>query len=382
MDAKRTGALIAELRREKDLNQSELAELIGVTNKAVSRWETGRGYPDIETLPRISDVLNISIPELLRGERIQQPSSSVPDRADDLSLQQSTVEQDTSILTVCHYAGQQTRKQKRKIIALSILLAIVVFLFSIVSLAFQFLPMILDLYVSMNDAYYSYSDFYSSIVGSPDCIVAYDHNSLTYLGNKYIPIILKDCDAVDGEKMVDECQVENMDFWDKLPFGESLYEVKNVPNHEMVYLQTDYDYCRSNYFVLETEYDRYRKLLEEVEFGTYYSEYCNESFYRWERQLTPDLCAWLQTPDTAAVSEEPESLAVLNIRMYDTDHIFYRDAGRIYQTGDGYYWFPEAFASYTYEPDSAGLGQYFPVQSGKYFPISGFDNELNELFSN
>jgi DNA-binding XRE family transcriptional regulator len=51
MDAKKTGELIAALRKEKGWSQTELAERLGVTNKAVSRWETGRGYPDVEFCP-------------------------------------------------------------------------------------------------------------------------------------------------------------------------------------------------------------------------------------------------------------------------------------------------------------------------------------------
>lgn len=376
MDAKKTGELIAALRRECDLNQQELADRLGVTNKAISRWETGRGYPDIETLPKLSDVLGISIPELLNGERLTHSASEPTNRTG-----RSSAVQENSIETVCLYAGEQTRKQKKKIVLLSILLAVVVFIFSLFSFVFQVLPAILDVVMSMNDAYYSYADFYWSIVGSSECVVASDHKSLIYLGDKYVPIILKDCDAVAGEIMVDECQVEDAGFLGKLLFGESLYEVKNAPNHELVYLQTDYDPCISRYFVLESKYDHYRQLLEKLEFSTYYSEYCNESWYRWERQLTPNLCGWLQFPDTVAVSEKPNHSDLLNIRVYDADHIFYREAGTIYQTEFGYYWLPETQTSYNNEPDSAGLGQYFPIKTGRYYPINGFDHELDALFS-
>ena len=50
MDAKKTGTFIGMLRRQMGLTQAELAERIGVTDKAVSRWETGKGFPDLSLL--------------------------------------------------------------------------------------------------------------------------------------------------------------------------------------------------------------------------------------------------------------------------------------------------------------------------------------------
>ena len=58
MDAAKIGALIAQQRRKLGMTQAELAERIGVTNKAISRWETGRGYPDIELIPDLAKILD------------------------------------------------------------------------------------------------------------------------------------------------------------------------------------------------------------------------------------------------------------------------------------------------------------------------------------
>ena len=65
MKSKDVGEKIAELRKKQNRTQKQLAEELGVTNKAVSKWETGEGYPDIVLLPDISYVLKISIDELL-----------------------------------------------------------------------------------------------------------------------------------------------------------------------------------------------------------------------------------------------------------------------------------------------------------------------------
>lgn len=63
------GRFIAELRKEKHLTQNELAEKLQVTNKAVSRWETGEGFPDVTMLPDLADIFDVSVDELLRGKR-------------------------------------------------------------------------------------------------------------------------------------------------------------------------------------------------------------------------------------------------------------------------------------------------------------------------
>lgn len=64
----KVGNLISKLREEKGLSQSDLGSYIGVTNKAVSRWENGRGYPDTSILLKLAEVLEITVDELLKGE--------------------------------------------------------------------------------------------------------------------------------------------------------------------------------------------------------------------------------------------------------------------------------------------------------------------------
>ena len=65
----KTGQFIARRRKEIGLTQKELAERLGVTNKAVSKWETGGGMPDVSVLETLAGVLEVSVDELLRGER-------------------------------------------------------------------------------------------------------------------------------------------------------------------------------------------------------------------------------------------------------------------------------------------------------------------------
>lgn len=55
MNTERTGRFIAELRRDRQFTQAQLADAIHVSDKAVSRWETGRGFPDIDNLEALSE---------------------------------------------------------------------------------------------------------------------------------------------------------------------------------------------------------------------------------------------------------------------------------------------------------------------------------------
>lgn len=65
-----TGSMIKNLREQKKLTQAELAEKIFVTDKAVSKWETGRGYPDISIVESLAKALDISVIELLTGKNV------------------------------------------------------------------------------------------------------------------------------------------------------------------------------------------------------------------------------------------------------------------------------------------------------------------------
>ena len=65
-----TGAVIKRLRERKNLTQIELAEKIGVSSKAVSKWETGKGLPDISLIEPLSLALGVSVMELMSGDTV------------------------------------------------------------------------------------------------------------------------------------------------------------------------------------------------------------------------------------------------------------------------------------------------------------------------
>ena len=76
MDRYVTGAVIRKLREKKKITQEELADMIHVSGKAVSKWETGQGFPDISLLEPLAKALDISVIELLSGEDIRNTNRS------------------------------------------------------------------------------------------------------------------------------------------------------------------------------------------------------------------------------------------------------------------------------------------------------------------
>ncbi len=73
LNAEQTGKFIGDRRKELNMTQRELADMIHVSDKAVSRWETGKGFPDIHSLEDLASALDVSLVELLKGEKIETP---------------------------------------------------------------------------------------------------------------------------------------------------------------------------------------------------------------------------------------------------------------------------------------------------------------------
>ncbi len=88
MNQIKIGRFIAENRKQKNLTQEELGEKLGVTNKTVSRWETGMYMPDLDTIQLLCDELDITVNELLSGERLGE---DYKDKADENVMDVFTV---------------------------------------------------------------------------------------------------------------------------------------------------------------------------------------------------------------------------------------------------------------------------------------------------
>lgn len=98
MNPKKTGEYICKLRRDKQLTQNELAEKIGVTDKAISKWECGNGFPDITLLEPLAKELDTSVAELLSGESYDNDTKQ--EQTDKIIIESFTYIQNTSRRTV------------------------------------------------------------------------------------------------------------------------------------------------------------------------------------------------------------------------------------------------------------------------------------------
>jgi len=100
MDYSKIGNFIAAERKAKQLTQKKLAEKLFVSEKTVSKWETGNGLPDTSSLPNLCDILNISINELLNGERISAEEYAVKAEDKMLAMHKAKEQADKHLLTM------------------------------------------------------------------------------------------------------------------------------------------------------------------------------------------------------------------------------------------------------------------------------------------
>lgn len=126
MDKYKVGNFIPSLRKEKSISQGQLGLLLGVTNKAISKWENGNNQPEVEMLYRLSEVLGVSVDELVHGER------------ENKGKQEAKAEEENKLLHRRIEQAERTKAQEdRKYFF------VVVYLLSVVSIFF------LLVYVSM-----------------------------------------------------------------------------------------------------------------------------------------------------------------------------------------------------------------------------------------
>ena len=90
MDQIKIGKFIAEMRKEQNLTQQDLAEKLGISNKTVSKWECGNGMPDYAVMESLCDVLQININEVLSGEKLQSQEYSKKAEENMMSLIQES----------------------------------------------------------------------------------------------------------------------------------------------------------------------------------------------------------------------------------------------------------------------------------------------------
>lgn len=113
MDQIKIGKFIAEMRKEQNLTQIDLAEKLGISNKTVSKWECGNGMPDYAVMEELCVILNINVNELLSGERL--PSKDYNKKAEE------------NMMSLIHESSEYRKREKRDLVF--IVLGIIAILF-------------------------------------------------------------------------------------------------------------------------------------------------------------------------------------------------------------------------------------------------------------
>lgn len=342
MDPKTTGEFITSLRKEKCLTQRQLAEKINVSDKAISRWETGRGYPDIESLQSLSSIFSVSINELLYGKRIEAPKAA------------EKAEKDIAVAYI--NITEKKRHIRSIVICLTVILAFITILFLLTVVI-----------------------VYEKVMGSPNCVVAGDYSYMTLYGERYVPLVLDDTECAVSDCLITEAQVEGIPFIGKLLFGEAVYSVKQCPENEIVYLQTDYDLATSKYYCLKSKADEYEEISRNTAYDQFTAEILTKDWNTYDSKLNDKLtqmlmrsgfgecnvnCSW-------ARGDGDEGIVVYSSQ---TEGPFRRKEGELIRKHGEYYWF-----DYDDIPETQDNGDYSDIKAHEI--EDGYDEELNVLFS-
>ena len=118
MDPKKTGMIILEARKKYNMTQKDLAERLYVSDKAVSKWERGLCFPDISVLIPLTEILNISLYDLLRGEKVNKK------------------EVEETLKDTINYSNSEIKRKKKKYITISSIIILIIVLVSTISLIF------------------------------------------------------------------------------------------------------------------------------------------------------------------------------------------------------------------------------------------------------
>ena len=118
MDPKKTGILISDARKKLNMTQKDLADKLYISDKAVSKWERGLCFPDISVLIPLTEILNISLYDLLRGEKVNKK------------------EVEETLKNTIKYSNSEIKRKKKKYIMISSIIILIIIFISIISLIF------------------------------------------------------------------------------------------------------------------------------------------------------------------------------------------------------------------------------------------------------
>ena len=339
MHPKTTGAFIASLRKEKNLTQKQLAEKINVSDKAISRWETGKGYPDIESLMALSKEFSVSVNELLCGRRIDDPEMA----------------QTTEKSIAGAYLEARRKKNNRTILAAVLAIAVLV-------------------------SGVCFAGIYHTIIGSSNCVIAQDYAYIMLFDQRYVPLQLEDTECVISTCLIEEAQVEGKGFFSKLFFGEKIYSVKQCANNEIIYLQTETDSLETPYYCLADRLDEYTALSQQGAYAQLYAQIITEDWGTCDLPLDTSIAqmlvneAYTVSPTVNCSWSRGKGDESITVYSAQQNSPFIRKEGELLRKQGVHYWF-----DYDDIPATQENADYSGIKA--YVIADAYDEVLDVLFS-
>lgn len=103
---KTMGEIIADLRKERGMTQKDLAEQMNVTDKAVSKWERDLSCPDVHSIPKLAEVLGVSVEELLHVSKVEKSPADELAKAYDIALRAIPFAMGIAVVVVGSWLGK------------------------------------------------------------------------------------------------------------------------------------------------------------------------------------------------------------------------------------------------------------------------------------
>lgn len=280
MDQEKIGKYIFNKRKEKNMTQQDLASKLGVTDKAISKWERGIGLPDISYLENLSDILGISILELLRGEDMNKNMDN------------------KDIIESFKY-GSILTKNKIKLIINTLLITIILFIsFLVLFLNIKniiYLNKEYDNYVSEN--IYDLDSYYNVILNNQgkysdleyEEIKNYVNNGKNIYNDKTKKYLLKEKVKVkDYEEFSNDYSI---DLIENSLSGTKIYNI--LLKYDLSKIDNMINYVKYNDYFIETVHNIFNKLDKKLDYNISYNEInlgrIMDNEYRKEELLLKDI---------------------------------------------------------------------------------------------
>lgn len=120
MDNIKIGYFIAERRKEKQITQQQLADKLNITNKAISKWETGNGLPDITLLTELANILDVSVDEILKA-KMNEKNTTIEDNLDQINTTDKVMSHNSDM--VIHYLVHRSIDKFKMMAIVSLILS-------------------------------------------------------------------------------------------------------------------------------------------------------------------------------------------------------------------------------------------------------------------